>query len=341
MKRSYLSALIIGIILVVILLGLYGANNKFRITANAILGFGSPVESNATQNSTNLSSQLPPAENKTKSNSFVETSASTASSGGSSSSSSDTQINVQETIPLQSPLNLVATATGSRIISLAWENNDTAYNIIIERSSGSQVEQIAVTDGSSSTYNDSNLAPETSYTYKVIAIRGGENAGSNHAEATTWMLGDLNNDGSVTISDFIDLCALYMKINTTEGFNPNADMNNDGIINMTDFNMMNSAFNGIDPLLTELGDINGDHSVSISDFIDLAASIGTHQEDTPTDEDVKNGYVYRAEADLNSDRVIDIIDFAMFKYIFEHKTMPPSPIPTTPHHPPRPDPLIP
>ena len=97
------------------------------------------------------------------------------------------------TIP-QSPTNLSATSTSSSQINLSWNapadnggSSITGYEIERSTDSGSTWSTIVPNTASQSTsYSDTGLSPNTSYSYRVSAINSvGTSAPSNVASATT------------------------------------------------------------------------------------------------------------------------------------------------------------
>lgn len=86
------------------------------------------------------------------------------------------------------PVNLVASATGSRKIALSWSdraNNETGYEIW-RGVSGSSYSLVGTTPANTTTFADSLLAPNQKYYYKVRALKGSVNSDySNTSAATT------------------------------------------------------------------------------------------------------------------------------------------------------------
>ncbi|MBX4210896.1 fibronectin type III domain-containing protein, partial [Candidatus Parcubacteria bacterium] len=248
-----------------------------------------------------------------------------SSTGGNGGTTNST---VTETVTAQAPAapeTLVATVTGSRQVQLSWNARGTTGEFDtfgIERklgveTSSNDFSEIASAGPRTVSFTDIHAEPDTQYTYRVYAYRGGlQSVSSRKQTVTTWKLGDLNGDGQISISDFIDL-ASAIGSSETKGitatdvnFNRNADLNQDGVVDKLDFSMFEYLFNGINPFGV-LGDINGDQQVSISDFIDLAAAMNSHSGDGS----------YKARGDINSDGKIDTTDFAMFDFIFKHKNV--------------------
>jgi Fibronectin type III domain len=72
------------------------------------------------------------------------------------------------------PTGLTATAVSSTEIDLAWDGVAGASSYQIERSSdgSSGWEPIGITAAGSTTFQDINLAPSTTYFYRVRALAG-------------------------------------------------------------------------------------------------------------------------------------------------------------------------
>ncbi len=88
------------------------------------------------------------------------------------------------------PGNLVATAVSSSQINLSWtDNSDNETGFMIERcqeAGCNNFAQIATVGENITTYSNSNLLGNTTYTYRVRAYNSGGNSGySNPASATT------------------------------------------------------------------------------------------------------------------------------------------------------------
>ena len=87
------------------------------------------------------------------------------------------------------PTGLVATATGlgNSRITLTWTDNsinETGFRI--QRSTGGAYDNVATMYPSITTYTDTALAPNTTYTYRVVAFNTvGDSTPSNTASATT------------------------------------------------------------------------------------------------------------------------------------------------------------
>ena len=86
------------------------------------------------------------------------------------------------------PTNLTAAAASTTEIDLAWTSNSTDETgfMILRESPGTSFTQVDVTAAGLTTYQDTGLTPNTTYTYEVQATNAGGNSGvSNMASATT------------------------------------------------------------------------------------------------------------------------------------------------------------
>lgn len=98
-----------------------------------------------------------------------------------------------DTIPPSAPSSLTALATGPTQINLAWTASTdnvgvTAYSV--QRCSGSgctNFSQVVSVPGNTTAYNDTSVAPSTTYSYQIIAsdAAGNPSLPSNPASATT------------------------------------------------------------------------------------------------------------------------------------------------------------
>jgi hypothetical protein len=150
---------------------------------------------------------------------------------------------------LAAATGLQATATSGRSVQLSWNDNSIAeagYQIQ-RRRAGESFAQIGATGPNATAYRDDTASPGTTYEYQIRSFSGQNNSPfSNSVSVKTWITGDLNGDGSVSIADFIQLSSNFDK---TGGWGE--------------------------------GDLNGDGLVSISDFIDLASNFGATSAPTP------------------------------------------------------------
>jgi len=90
--------------------------------------------------------------------------------------------------PPTAPSNLAATAAGSALIDLSWNNTSTTQTgVKIERSTDNVTfTQITVAGATAASYSDSGLSASTTYSYRVRATSAsGDSAYSNTASATT------------------------------------------------------------------------------------------------------------------------------------------------------------
>jgi subtilisin family serine protease len=90
--------------------------------------------------------------------------------------------------PPTAPSNLAATATGSASVKLTWTDNATTETgFKIDRSlDGASWSQVTVVSANTTTYTNTNLAPSTTYWYRVRAYDGTANGDySNAATVTT------------------------------------------------------------------------------------------------------------------------------------------------------------
>jgi titin len=92
-------------------------------------------------------------------------------------------------LPPAPPAGLTAVATSQTTIVLNWAGGGSGQaQFVIQRQSGtSGFSSIAVISGNSLTYSDTGLAPNTTYTYQVVASNtGGSSAPSNQATTATF-----------------------------------------------------------------------------------------------------------------------------------------------------------
>ncbi|MEX0930421.1 MAG: fibronectin type III domain-containing protein [Candidatus Paceibacterota bacterium] len=84
------------------------------------------------------------------------------------------------------PTNLSATADSSSRVSLSWSDVSSETSYILERSTGSGFSRIALLDENTTTYADTGLSANTTYTYRVRARNSAGDSGySSEAKATT------------------------------------------------------------------------------------------------------------------------------------------------------------
>ena len=113
--------------------------------------------------------------------------------------------------PPAAPSNLVATANGAVEIDLSWiDNSNNESGFKIERCTGDAATcdanptnyvQIATTGANVTSYANTGLTPNTTYSYRVRAYNAGGNSGySNSAQATTLNLSPPNAPSNLTAS---------------------------------------------------------------------------------------------------------------------------------------------
>jgi len=98
-----------------------------------------------------------------------------------------------DTIPPTAPSSLTALATGPTQINLSWTastDNVGVTGYLVQRCSGSgctNFAQVASLPGNTTAYNDTSVAPSTTYTYQIVAADAANNPSlpSNPASATT------------------------------------------------------------------------------------------------------------------------------------------------------------
>lgn len=92
----------------------------------------------------------------------------------------------QVTTPPAAPSNLTAAAASFTSASLTWiDNSNNESSFLIERASGISYTQIATVPANTTSYTDTGLASNSSYSYRVRATNaGGNSAYTNIASAT-------------------------------------------------------------------------------------------------------------------------------------------------------------
>lgn len=106
---------------------------------------------------------------------------------GSVKSSYSGSVTVQTTL-INAPSQLVATTNSATQILLTWKDNETAETgYYVERKAGiGAYVQIATLGANSTSYSNTGLTPNTSYTYRVCAYtKSGKSSYSNEASAVT------------------------------------------------------------------------------------------------------------------------------------------------------------
>jgi len=141
--------------------------------------------------------------------------------------------------PPAAPTNVVAGFVDQTHLNVAWTaatGNVGITSYLIFRN-GVQV-------GTSTTagYNDSGLAPNTNYTYSVIAvdILGNRSPASAVSAAIgTYSPEDINQDGHINLFDFSLFALKYGQTGAGLG---RADINGDGVVNVLDLSLISSKY---------------------------------------------------------------------------------------------------
>ena len=118
-----------------------------------------------------------------------------------------------DTTPPAKVTGLVATTASSSQIDLAWDaNNETDLSYYKVYRDGVYVAQIS---GSITTYSDTDLTSETTYTYEVSAVDTSGNEGTKSDPASATTLAGSTGDGYVYVSD-IDWNLDYIRGSTLQ-----------------------------------------------------------------------------------------------------------------------------
>lgn len=137
-----------------------------------------------------------------------------------------------DTTPPSTPKNLTASAVSSFQINLSWDSSTDNVGV-----AGYKIYRDGTQIATSQTisYQDTNLVPETTYSYAVAAYDAAGNTSSQSVSinAATLILGDLNNDGIVNSVDWSIMSSYWFTANTQ------SYLNKDGIVNSIDFSLMN------------------------------------------------------------------------------------------------------
>jgi subtilisin family serine protease len=91
-------------------------------------------------------------------------------------------------VPLKAPSDLKATALSDTEIELTWTDNaSSAESFKIERKKSGDTAWVEIAEEFSTTYNDTDVEPDTTYSYRVRAFNeaAGNSEYSNEASATT------------------------------------------------------------------------------------------------------------------------------------------------------------
>lgn len=154
----------------------------------------------------------------------------------------DTGSGITDTTPPSVPANLHSTGVTNGSISLAWNastDNSGGSGVAGYRLYRNGTLAATITAGSGTTYTDTGLTANTTYTYTVSAYdyAGNESAQSTAVNATTSnnpapVPGDCNGDGHVTIIDLSILLSHYGATYTA------CDFNSDGTVNIFDLSIL-------------------------------------------------------------------------------------------------------
>ncbi|HET9721842.1 MAG TPA: hypothetical protein VFP32_02320 [Candidatus Saccharimonadales bacterium] len=133
---------------------------------------------------------------------------------------------------------LSATTVDQTHINLSWTASTASSGIAgyhIYRN-GSQI--ATTTD---TTYGDTGLTPNTTYSYYVVAYDNSSNASlpSNAVSAFSAYPSDINEDGHI---DLLDLSLLASKYGQCSGSLGRANINSDSCINLLDFSLLAGAY---------------------------------------------------------------------------------------------------
>jgi chitinase len=157
----------------------------------------------------------------------------TASANSTTSATVNVTVDNSDNTPPSTPGSLQVTSKSLTSVSLAWNastDNVGVKNYQVKRNGTT----VATTTALS--YTNSGLAPETTYSYTVVAVDAAGNVSSPAGPLSVTTLtpkpGDANLDNAV---DLFDLSILLSNYDTS---NASCDFNNDGIINIFDLSIL-------------------------------------------------------------------------------------------------------
>jgi len=140
--------------------------------------------------------------------------------------------------PPTQPTGLTATDVDQSHTHLSWTASTGNQAISTYRIYRGGV-QIATSNTTS--YNDSGLSANTSYTYHVTAqdALGNLSPASTDSTVGTFLEADINQDGHINLLDFSLLASKYGQSGAGLG---RSDINNDGTVNLLDFSLLASTY---------------------------------------------------------------------------------------------------
>ncbi len=132
------------------------------------------------------------------------------------------------------PINPVATDINQNSIELSWSINGSVSNVAgyyVYRN-GQKIATVTTTD-----YLDSNLTPNTTYNYYIVAFNASNvlSSASLTVTAITSYPADINQDGHINILDLSLLASKYGQSGSNIG---RIDINQDGTVNILDLSIL-------------------------------------------------------------------------------------------------------
>jgi hypothetical protein len=218
------------------------------------------------------------------------------------------KFNVGAVVPIYYGL---VSITGPQVVTVSLLKQAGSSDTLVNTKTFNQdikngINRIDFTPASGSSYT----ADQLTGTFKIkleVGNNGTISDSTGYFTIGTLRLGDINGDGQISISDYIDLASMYGERAGEPGFKAAADLNSDGIIDAVDFKKFNTLMQlGNYGVTIRSGDIDGDNQVSINDFINMAGMIGKKTGDSGFD----------PKADLDYSGVIDATDFKIMDILF-------------------------
>jgi subtilase family serine protease len=120
-------------------------------------------------------------------------------------------------------------------INLSWAAITGASSYHVYRNNS----QIGIT--TSTTYNDTGLTPNNSYSYYVVAYgsSGSASPDSSSVAAYSAYPDDINEDGHINLLDLSTLASVYGQCGSSVG---RSDINNDGCVNLLDLSLLAQSY---------------------------------------------------------------------------------------------------